>query len=65
MDRTLKCDHWKAVEKFFTVVLFVFQFYLLCYFGKFNNFDLGTGRRRVRHDAKTANGCMFFMMDEL
>ena len=33
MDRTL---HWKAVEQYFTVVQFVFQFYLVC------NFELGT-----------------------
>ena len=25
MDRTLRCDHWKADEQYFNVVLFVFQ----------------------------------------
>ena len=31
MDRIPKCDHsWKAVEKYFTVVLFVIQFYPVC-----------------------------------
>ena len=29
---------WKAVELYFTVVLFVFQFYPVCNFGKFDNF---------------------------
>ena len=33
--------HWKAVEQYFTVILFVFQF---CNFGKFINFGLGTVR---------------------
>ena len=32
--------HWKAVEQHFTVVLFVFQFYSVCNFGKFINLDL-------------------------
>ena len=26
--------HWKAVEQYFTVVLFVFQFYPVCNFAK-------------------------------
>ena len=34
--------HWKAVQQYFTVVLFVFQFYPDCNFGKFINFVLGT-----------------------
>ena len=38
--------HWKAVEQFFTVVLFVFQFHPLCKFGKFINFGLDTVRSR-------------------
>ena len=33
--------HWKAVQQFFTVVLFGFQFYLVCNFGKFIDFLLG------------------------
>ena len=37
MDRPLKCVHWKAVEQYFIVVLFVFQFYLVCNFGRFIN----------------------------
>ena len=36
--------HWKAVEQYFTVVLFVFRFYLVCNFGIFVNFGLGTVR---------------------
>ena len=32
---------WKAVERYFTVVLFVFQFNPVCNFGKFTNFGLG------------------------
>ena len=34
--------HWKVVEQYFTVVLFVFQFYPVCNVGKFINFGLGT-----------------------
>ena len=34
--------HWKAVEQYFTVVLFVFQFYLVCSFTKFINLWLIT-----------------------
>ena len=34
--------HWKAVEQYFIVVLFVFQFYPVCNFGKFIIFGLGT-----------------------
>ena len=41
MDRTLKCDH--PLESS-TVVLFVFQFYPVCNFGKFMSFGLGTVR---------------------
>ena len=33
--------HWKAVEQYLTVVLFVFQF-PICKFGKFINFELVT-----------------------
>ena len=32
--------HWKTVEQCFTMVLFVFQFYPECNFGKFINFGL-------------------------
>ena len=35
---------WKAFERYFTVVQFVFQFYPVCNFGKFMNFGLGTVR---------------------
>ena len=35
---------WKAVKKCFTVMLFVFQIYTLCRFGKFINFGIGTVR---------------------
>ena len=38
-----KCAiHWKAVEQYFTFVLFVFQCYPVCHFGKCINFGLGT-----------------------
>ena len=33
MDGTLKSNHWKAVELYFTVVLFGFQCYRDCDFG--------------------------------
>ena len=36
--------HWKAVEQYFTVVLFVFQFYPASNFGKFISFGLGNVR---------------------
>ena len=32
--------HWKAVEQYFTPVLFVFPFYPVCNFGKFIILDL-------------------------
>ena len=34
--------HWKAVDQYFTVVLFGAQFYPVCKFSKFINFGLGT-----------------------
>ena len=34
--------HWKAVTQYFTVALFVFQFYPVFNFGKFNNYGLDT-----------------------
>ena len=41
--------HWKAVEQYFTVVLFVFQFVIL---DNFINFVLGTVRsERVKDTA--------------
>ena len=36
--------YWKAVDKYFTVVPFVVQFYPVCNFGKFINFGLDTVR---------------------
>ena len=36
--------HWKAVEQYFTVVLFVSQFYPVWNFGKCISFGLGTVR---------------------
>ena len=35
---------WKAVEKYFTVVLFSFHFYIVCCFGKFISFAPSTVR---------------------
>ena len=32
--------HWKAVKQYFSVVLFVFQFYLVCNFGKLFTLNL-------------------------
>ena len=39
--------HWKAVEQYFGVVLFVFQFYLVCKCGKFIHFGIGTVRSEM------------------
>ena len=39
--------HWKAVEQYFTVALFVFQFYPVCYFVKFINLDLALSGMKV------------------
>ena len=36
--------HCKAVEQYYTVVPFVFQFYQVCNFGKSISFELGTVR---------------------
>ena len=36
--------HWKAVEQYFAVVLFAFQFYPICNVGKCISFGLGTAR---------------------
>ena len=36
---------WTAVEKYFAVVLFAFQFNSVCNFGKFIDFGLGTARK--------------------
>ena len=36
--------HWKAAEKYFSVMLFVVQFYPVCNFGIFIYFGLGTVR---------------------
>ena len=57
MYRTLKCDHWKAVEQCFTVVLFDFQCYPVCNFGKFISFGLDTVRiERVKPEM--LRGCL-------
>ena len=32
--------HWKDIEQYFTVVLFVFHFYPVCNFVKFVDFEL-------------------------
>ena len=50
MDIALQYYH---VEQYFTVVLFVFQFYPVCNFGKFISFGLGTIRsERVKQQRK-------------
>ena len=55
---------WKAVEQYFTVVLFVFQFYPVCNFqsGKFIDFGLGavrlvnTDRLKYNYGSKSSFG---------
>ena len=43
--------HWKDFEQYFTVVLFVFQFYPVCSVPKFISFGVGTVRsKRVSSD---------------
>ena len=42
MDRALKCDHSWESSTLHSVVLFVFQFYPVCNFGRFISFGLGT-----------------------
>ena len=51
--------HWKAVEMYFTVVMFVFQFYVVCFFGKIYQFGLGAVRSElVNHlDVVSAHAC--------
>ena len=39
--------HWKAVEQYFTVVLFVFLSYPVCNFGKFISYGLNTVRSEI------------------
>ena len=39
--------HWKAVEQYFTVVLFLFQLYAVCYFAK-NSTILDLALSRVK-----------------
>ena len=58
MDRALKCDHSleaAAVERYFTVVLFLFQFYPACNFGKVINFyRLGTVKSETVNTSPTS-----------
>ena len=52
MDRLLQGDHYlKAVEQYFVVVLFVFQFYPICHFEIFLSFRLGTVRSERANQA--------------
>ena len=54
--------HWKAVEQYFTVVLFVFQFYPVCNFGGFINFGLGTVRsERVKTNDVISSKILVFV----
>ena len=57
--------HWKTVEQYFTVILFVFQFSPGCNFGKFVNFGLGTVRSEF-YAINVANGILYlyFTCDE-
>ena len=58
MDGSVTTIHWKAVEQYFTVVLFVFQFYPVCNFGTFIKFGLGTvGSERVKLRLDIPLGC--------
>ena len=58
--------HWKAVERHFTVVLFVCQFYTFSTFGEFINFGLGAVRSakvknsQLRHFWPVATPCVCF-----
>ena len=45
--------HWKAVEQYFTAVLFVFQF--VCNFGKSINFKRGTDCEVIRNHCQILN----------
>ena len=48
--------NWKAVEQYFTVLLFVSQFYPVLNFEKSNNFGLGTVRsERVKATTQRCN----------
>ena len=52
--------HLKAVEQCFTVVLFVFQFYPVCNFGKFTILDLtlsGVNPLRPNNDLSQTSHC--------
>ena len=47
--------HWKAVEQYFILELFVFQFYPVGNFGKFIHFVLGTDRSELKaYDFRSA-----------
>ena len=39
--------HWKAVEQYCTVVLFVCQFYPVCNYGKFISLELGAVKSEI------------------
>ena len=48
--------YWKAVEQYFPVQLFVFQFYRVCNFRKFIHSGLGTVRSEmVNHQIEYCN----------
>ena len=47
--------YWKAVEQYFTVGLFVFQFYLVCNSGKFAPFNLDLALSGLKGLTKETN----------
>ena len=51
-------SHWKAVEQYFTVLLFAFQVSLVCVYGEFIDFGLGTVRsERVKRTGSKFSTC--------
>ena len=52
--------HQKAVEQFFTVVLFIFQFYPVCNFASLSILDLALpGVKRLTCDTLTFYHCIY------
>ena len=58
--------HCKAVEQYFTVVLFVFQYYPVCNFGKFINLDLAlSGMKGLIAASATSSGVHVLVFHKL
>ena len=56
--------HWNAVEQYFTVVLFVFQFYPVFNFGNFLNVGLDTVRSERVKETTTLHDLQFNSLSE-